>query len=177
MIKTVLVATDGSNHAKKAVSLAIDLASKYEARLIVVHALLRDATSETLRKLVTRKDLTKEQRTQLDNYEVDMQMSMAGTGMEAPIGPLPAPKEVLEFVGQQILDRTKALAENAGIEKLTTRLIGGDPAEGILEAATKGRASLVVLGTRGFGELKGWFVGSVSHKVAAEAPCPVLTVK
>ena len=177
MIKTVLVATDGSNHAKKAVALAIDVAQKYKARLVIVHSLLRDANSETLRKLVTRKDLTKEQRHLLDNYEIDMQMTLAGSGMEGPMVALPAPKEVLEFVTQQVLDRTKALAAKSKVKDVKTRVIGGDPAEGILDAARKDRANLIVLGTRGFGELKGWIVGSVSHKIAAEAHCPVLTVK
>ncbi len=177
MIKTVLVATDGSTHAKKAVALAIDIAQKYKAKLVIVHSLLRDANSETLRKLVARKDLTKEQRHLLDNYEIDMQMTLAGAGMEAPMVSMPAPKEVLEFVTQQILDRTKALAAKSKVKDVKTRIVEGDPADGILDAARKDRANLIVLGTRGFGELKGWIVGSVSHKIAAEARCPVLTVK
>ena len=54
MIKTILVASDGSDHAKKAVSLASDLAAKYRARLVLVHVLLTNARSETLQALATR---------------------------------------------------------------------------------------------------------------------------
>ena len=39
MIKTVLVPTDGSDHANKAVGLASDLALKYEARMVVLHVI------------------------------------------------------------------------------------------------------------------------------------------
>lgn len=177
MIKTVLVATDGSNHAKKALSLAIDVAQKYKAKLVIVHALLGDANSATLRKLVTRKELTKEQRHLLDHYEIDMQMTLAGAGMEGPMLAVPASKDVLELVASQVLDHAKALAVKGKIKQVTVRAIAGDAADGILEAARKDRANLIVLGTRGYGELKGWILGSVSHKIAAEARCPVLTVK
>ena len=43
MFKVILVATDGSKAAKRATTLAIDLAKKYRARLVVLHTLLRDA--------------------------------------------------------------------------------------------------------------------------------------
>ena len=41
MIKTILVPTDGSGHAKKAVDLAAEIAEKYGARLVILHVLLR----------------------------------------------------------------------------------------------------------------------------------------
>ena len=37
MFKTILVPTDGSENAKKAVALASDLAAKYRARMILLH--------------------------------------------------------------------------------------------------------------------------------------------
>ena len=55
MIKTILVATDGSDHAKKALSLASDLGAKYGARLVLVHVLLTNARSETNRPKSTRR--------------------------------------------------------------------------------------------------------------------------
>jgi len=39
MIKTILVPTDGSDHANKAVGLATDLALKYGASLVLLHVI------------------------------------------------------------------------------------------------------------------------------------------
>ena len=178
MIKTILVATDASNHARKAVSLASDMASMYSARLVIVHALLRDATSATLRKLATRKALTKEQRHLLDTYEIDAYMTVAQAGgMDIGMASMPAPVEILEPIGRQILERAEKVAYDAGIKKVSCGILAGDPADGILAAAKREKADLIVLGTRGYGEIKGLLLGSVSHKVAARAHCPVLTVK
>ncbi len=45
MIKTILVPTDGSEHAKKAVLLAADIAEKFDARMVVLHVLSKDPLS------------------------------------------------------------------------------------------------------------------------------------
>jgi nucleotide-binding universal stress UspA family protein len=59
MIKTVLVATDGSGHADRAVVLASEIAAKFHARLVAIHTLLHGASSETLHKVTNRKTLPK----------------------------------------------------------------------------------------------------------------------
>lgn len=175
MIKTVLVATDGSNHADKACKLAIDVASKFRARLVIVHTLLRDSNSATLRKLVKQSELTKEERYLLKNYEIEFYTAMAGVEMGAINAPPPI--ELLTPVGEQIVGRVAQAARKARIAKVKSVVSGGDPADTILKAAKTEKADLIVLGTRGFGELKGLFLGSVSHKVAAHATCAVTTVK
>jgi nucleotide-binding universal stress UspA family protein len=54
------------------------------------------------------------------------------------------------------------------------QLLHGDPARSLAEAA--GKLDLLVLGSRGYGPVKGTLVGSVSSRVMAAAPCPVLVV-
>jgi nucleotide-binding universal stress UspA family protein len=51
----------------------------------------------------------------------------------------------------------------------------GDPGRLIAALATEG-ASMVVLGTRRRAALRAAILGSVSHAVIAQAPCPVVTV-
>ena len=177
MIKTILVAADGSDHANKAVALAAEIGAKFGARVVVLHALLRDASSDTLRGLARRRELTKEQRDLLDNYEIDVQSAMASAGLGGTYGPVPAPRELLEPIGRQVLERAEAAVKKAGVNKVATTLAGGDPGDSILDAAKREKADLIVLGTRGFGEIRGLLLGSVSHKVAARAECPCLTVK
>jgi len=177
MIKTVLVAVDGSDHARKALSLAADIAAKYRARMVLLHVLMANVRSETLRKLASRGGLSKRQRDRLDNYEVDTQMAMAEAGAAVGFVPIPAPRELLEAIGRQVLDRAERAARKAGVTKLSTVLSGSDPADAILEAAKREKADMIVLGSRGLGDLKGFFLGSVSHKVGAHAECTCVTVK
>ena len=51
----------------------------------------------------------------------------------------------------------------------------GDPREAILHACAK--VDLVVVGARGLGAVRGFFLGRVSGTVARDAPCSVLVVK
>ncbi len=50
MIKTILCALDGSTHADKSLEFAVDLAAKYDARLLFLHVLLRHVEPEELRR-------------------------------------------------------------------------------------------------------------------------------
>ena len=178
MIKTIVVATDSSKHGNKAVKTAAELARALKARLVIVHALLLNANGATLRKLVSRQGLTRDQRHLLDTYEIDTQLTVAAAGgMDASMAFVPAPIELLEPIGRQILERAERIARDAGIKSVSTKLLSGSPADSILAAAKKEKAGMLVLGSRGFGDLKGFLLGSVSHKVSAHAHCPVLTVK
>lgn len=61
-----------------------------------------------------------------------------------------------------------------GVEVITDR-VTGDPAEALAEAADA--AELLVLGSRGFGGIGGFMVGSVSLSVIARAARPVVLVR
>jgi nucleotide-binding universal stress UspA family protein len=77
---------------------------------------------------------------------------------------------------QKQLARLAARAQRAGV-KATALLLDGVPADGIAQAARSRRADLIVLGTHGRTGLAKFFLGSVAARVAAIAPCPVLTVR
>lgn len=177
MIKTVLVATDGSSHAKKALSLAAEIAGLAKGRLVVLHSPLRDASSETLRTVANRRGLSKEMRKLLDTYEADMIGAMSSGGIDPVAITIPAPPELLKAIGEQILESARQVAIAASVPKVSTMMIGGDAAEAILDAAKRLKADMIVLGTRGLSDFKGFFLGSVSHKVASQATCAVTTVK
>lgn len=61
-------------------------------------------------------------------------------------------------------------------DTLRTRLITSrdDAAGAIVSEAAESQADLVVIGSSGKGAWRRFFSGSVSEKVAREAPCPVL---
>jgi nucleotide-binding universal stress UspA family protein len=54
------------------------------------------------------------------------------------------------------------------------KMDAGDPAEQIVAEATAGAYDLVVVGSRGRGTVGRLLLGSVSTRVVADAPCPVL---
>jgi nucleotide-binding universal stress UspA family protein len=76
---------------------------------------------------------------------------------------------------QSVLERGVALLrERVGVEAVTTEEFGS-PAQRLAEAARRERASLLMVGSRGLG--RGPTLGSVSERVAHEAPCSVLVVR
>ncbi len=177
MIKTILVATDGSKHAKKALTLASDLGAKYKARLVLVHVLLINARSETLRALATRRGLSKKLRDQMENYEVDFHREVAAAGAAVGFVTVPPPRELVEAIGQQVMERAENIATKAGVKKISSVMVEGDPAEAILDLAAKNKADMIIMGSRGLSDFKGLLLGSISHKVSAQAECTCVTVK
>ena len=60
---------------------------------------------------------------------------------------------------------------------LGSRLGSARSADKIVETAKLESCDLIVMGSRGLGGIKEFFLGSVSDRVADEAPCPVLIIK
>jgi nucleotide-binding universal stress UspA family protein len=66
----------------------------------------------------------------------------------------------------------------AGAEiEFDERILEGRPGETICRVATIEKSDLIIMGSRGFTDLKGLFLGSVAHRVLHGAPCPVLVVR
>lgn len=95
--------------------------------------------------------------------------------------PLPAEKETAlknkqDHKGQALLNRTCGLLQRSGIE--STPVLGhGDAATEIIEYVKSNRIDLIVAGSRGLGQFKSWWVGSVSRKLVHYSNCSVLIVK
>ena len=84
---------------------------------------------------------------------------------------------VHRVLGEQIVRQAAATATTKGVTGVTTAVESGDPASAIVRRAHEGKADLVVLGSRGLGNIKGLLLGSVSNKVISMAECSVVTVK
>lgn len=61
-------------------------------------------------------------------------------------------------------------------EGTLVRVAGGEPAESLVRVARDHDAQLLVVGSRGLGELRTALLGSVSAELLRTAPCPVVVV-
>lgn len=150
MVEVILVPTDGSEHAAKAVKLAADLAQKYGARMIALHVMSPS----------WGRRIPAEMRSYAHNENIEA-----------------TEREILETVGQQILRSADATAREEGLEQIDTMLEYGDVPATVLSVAETQSADFIVMGCRGLGDMKGLLLGSVSHKVTSHSPCTCITVK
>ncbi|MCF8050806.1 MAG: universal stress protein [Desulfobacterales bacterium] len=78
--------------------------------------------------------------------------------------------------GEQIMKAARSRLGEPAFE-MEEDLLEGPAADAIVSAAEAHRADLIVMGTRGMGAVAGVVFGSVSTKVAHDAPCPVMVVR
>jgi nucleotide-binding universal stress UspA family protein len=143
LIRKILVALDGSDHAERALDFALDLAHQYSAEvqlLSVVIPCFLPSQSMYLIKSEAIDECIKQ----------------------------------LETVFRGVLSKADGkVKKERPYLKVSTKLETGDPAEKIVETAKRGNFDIIIMGSRGLGRKK-YALGSVSSKVADNAPCPVL---
>lgn len=149
MFENILVPTDGSEHAAKAVDVAADLAQKYGAKVHLLHV-VRDLGSSMIPP-----DLLSIARVE----RVEM-----------------TERAVVESVANQILRSAALRTRERGAKQVDTALEVGAPAERILAIAKSLKADAIVMGTRGLGDIRGLLMGSTAHKVNHLAGCTCITV-
>ena len=173
MIKNIVLAIDGSDPAKHAQDVAIDMAARYEASLTLVHVLTHDHPSSEFSRMAEVEDLLDSKRPKVHSKE-DTYKSIARF-----LGSVNDEKEarIIVLIGEQLLKNASKSANQAGVANVTAEIRDGDFANCILEVAKKVDADIIVMGRRGLSNLKGFVTGSVSHKVSQRAECSVLTVK
>ena len=63
------------------------------------------------------------------------------------------------------------------MNEVCAKVVQGDPAEMIINYTREKGVDMIVLGSRGLGQIRGVFLGSVSSKVCHAADCTCVTVK
>ena len=175
MFNKILCPTDGSDHAYKALDLAIDMAKRYDAELVILHVPHGSENIEALRRFAEIEGLAPRVNKEIDRLKsMDYRISVATESAFQDSGISP---RVLIDVGHHIIKQAKRHAERNGVENINTLLEGGDPADRILKCIDSKEIDCVIMGSRGLNDLKGLFLGSVSHKVANRAPCTCIAVK
>ncbi len=71
----------------------------------------------------------------------------------------------------------KEISEKAPELKVAVEALEGSPKKMIIEEAQRWGADLIVLGSHGYGAVRQFLLGSVSHAVVLHAPCSVEIVR
>jgi nucleotide-binding universal stress UspA family protein len=151
MIRKILAALDGSEHAWKALDLAADIAQQHGARLIVLHVVRFEPLPDALRAFAVAERLSVEEE--------------EGRYINA------------RSLGDRLTRSGETRARDKGVGDVVGCTVDGKPAEQILELAGSEGVDMIVMGSRGLSDAKAFFLGSVSHQVANQATCTCVTVK
>ncbi len=147
MAQKILVAVDGSDSGFKALTFAVDLARRYDAELVTLYVVPDHAPPESLMQFARCEHLAE------------------------------TPWAIYDAIGDGILGAAESEAHAGGVERVTGIKATGDPARTILDKAMRLSVDMIVLGSRGLGELRGLLLGSVSLKVSSHAPCTCIVVR
>ncbi len=116
----------------------------------------------------------------MDTSHLDLVLKKEGTNT----GKTKKILTTLEAEGRKILKTfqthtTRVLSQKKGGALISIRpvLAKGHAAYTIVKQAEKRKPHMIILGSRGFHDIKEYVLGSVSRKVLSHAPCPVLVVK
>ena len=159
----VLVPTDFSDTAARALQYAFEEARIHGAKVTLLHVVPPGTRTEV--------------------YYVGAAAGHSGpfdpaasTRVGAP-WPIPPTTVVRDDVGDGVLTQLQDLVPQAFRHRCGVELAVGSPAETIVRIAQEQAADLIVMGTHGRTGLQHALLGSVAEKVVRLAPCPVLTVR
>jgi nucleotide-binding universal stress UspA family protein len=174
MYKQILVATDGSAHARRAVDAACGLAKACAASISILHVRGGGEVPATLRHLVEVEHLVEPEQLRFTNVaDVGSNLAMAQSVGESAAHQF----RVWAAIGERVVEDASNAARCLDLEIGFARMADGDPVEQIMLALEESGADLVVLGRRGVSDIKGLLLGSVSHKICQLADSAVLTVR
>jgi nucleotide-binding universal stress UspA family protein len=150
----VLCAVDGSKYSMKAVEALGALFHQSLREVILVHVMDTSLLESGLKKEGTTTGKTKK-----------ILLALEAEGKKN--------LKASETYASQVLNKKQGKA----LVKIHSILAKGHAAYAIVKEAEKRKPHLMVLGSRGFHDIQGYFMGSVSRKVLSHAPCPVFIVK
>ncbi len=147
MINTLLVALDGSNHSLKAVDYASEIAASLKAKVIFLYVVKAYELPEGLREYA----------------ELEHVVGRDGEGLK-------------KVAGDRVANAERT-AKEKGVDDVVGEVEEGPIARTIVARAQHHDVDMIVVGSRGLGNIEATLRGGVSHRVELLAKCSVLTVK
>jgi nucleotide-binding universal stress UspA family protein len=139
MYKKIALATDGSEHSKRAAENAINIAKcTPNSKIEVLYVIDPDKVKSDVLSNWNSADIDDKRKSRLKDVE--------------------------------------RMAQQSGVS-YEIKILHGEPGPVIVDYVNKNKFEIAIIGSRGLNTLQEFVLGSVSHKVAKRANCPVLIVK
>ena len=139
MYKKIALATDGSEHSKRAAENAINIGKcSPNSKIEILYVVDPDKVKSDVLKAWNSAEIDDKRKSRLKDVE--------------------------------------RMAQQSGVS-YEIKILHGEPGPEIVEYVNKNDFEIVIIGSRGLNGLQEFVLGSVSHKVAKRANCPVLIVK
>lgn len=147
--KKILVSTDGSENAMRAVAAATSLAKQNGSELLIVHVVSEAVPAQ-----------------------------YSPIGINSPAADYSDYFKTIEQDGMKLVNQAVHNAKGEGVNARgeVLRTISS-VVESIVEVSEKEHVDLIVVGTRGLGGFKKLLLGSVSSGIISHAHCSVLVVR
>ena len=147
MIKKILIAVDGSKHSLGSVAVGSEIATALDAQVLLFHVVKPYKLPDALRTFAKAEHM--------QTFD----------------------PELLRKGAQYLLAGALSEARKTGLKDVKIETEEGPIARSIIDRAKSFKADMIVIGSRGMGDLEGMLRGGVSHRVETMAKCPVLVVK
>ena len=147
MIKKILVAVDGSKHSLKSVQYGAEVGKGLGAEVLLYHVVKPYNLPESLKEFAKAEHMA----------TIDADLLRKGA--------------------RYLLAGALDTARKTGLKEVEIEIEEGPIARSIVARARSFEADLIVIGSRGMGDIEGMLRGGVSHRVETLAKCPVLVVK
>jgi len=147
MIKKILIAVDGSKHSLSCVAYGARIAKAMDAEVLLYHVVKPYNLPDSLRVFAKAEHL--------QTFD----------------------PELLRKGAQYLLAGALSEARKAGLKDVEMETEEGPIARSIVKRANAYKADMIVIGSRGMGDMEGMLRGGVSSRVETLSKCPVLIVK
>lgn len=174
-MKHILVATDGSEAAARAVDEAAALAAALDIELTVCHVLHFGRPAEELARMAEVEHMVRHAHETSGLGLPRLPDSMPALFKETRPGDDSV--RLVTVIGEEIVDRAADRATELGARTVGRRTVQGDTADAILDLAEEVGADAIAIGHRGLGRIRRALLGSVAQKIVSQAPCTVISVR
>jgi len=175
MAGVILLPIDGSDHSMKAAGIAADLALVHDASITVVNVIEPRHFDTEYQRMAEVEHVVPPGETALPwlaNVPDDLEALLQSRSQYEERS------RILGFLSERVVQAATDVLTERGLDSDRIRFVvkNGHPAERIVETAREVAAAIIVIGSRGMSDVRGLVFGSVSHRVAHEAHCTVITV-